>query len=54
MSKGPKPGWKILAYDPEILRTVMSTITLSVEAAIMLIPSFSGGSETELLAFETK
>lgn len=54
MSESPRNSWEIIRYNPNTLRITMAAVTLSMEAAIKLIPSFSGGNDTDLSAFETK
>ena len=54
MSESPRTNWEIIRYNPNTLQITMIPVTLSLEAAIKLIPSFSGGNDTDLSAFVTK
>lgn len=54
MSESPRTSWEIVRYNPNTLRITMATVTLSMEAAIKLIPSFRGGNDADLSAFENK
>ena len=50
-------NWQIVAYNPVTLRLVMANAappTLGFETAVRMVPSFTGGTETDLAVFENK
>lgn len=54
MSESPNACWEIVAYNPQTLRIKMTLITIGIETAVRMVPSFNGGTETDLSAFIAK
>jgi hypothetical protein len=55
MSEGLGANWQIVAYNPETFRIRMAnTDKLGFEGALKLVPSFQGGTESDLASFEAK
>ncbi|KAF0702653.1 Uncharacterized protein FWK35_00035167, partial [Aphis craccivora] len=48
MSKSPNRCWEITNYNPQTLRTTIMSVTLGIEFAMRMIPTFTGSSETDL------
>ncbi|CAH1720138.1 unnamed protein product [Aphis gossypii] len=51
MSESPNRCWEIIKYNPQTLRTTIMSVTLGIESAIRMIPTFTGGSETDLASY---
>lgn len=51
MSESPNRCWEIIRYDPQTLQTTIMSVTLGIESAIRMIPTFSGGSEADLASY---
>lgn len=55
MSDGVNSNWQVVAYNPNTLRIRMvNTDKLGFEGALKLVPSFSGGTESDLASFLAK
>ena len=55
MSERLGENWQIVAYNPETLKIRMTNADkLGFEGALKLVPSFQGGTESDLASFEAK
>jgi len=54
MPENPNTCWEITQYNPRNLRITMTTVTVGLESAIRMVPSFNGGTETDLASYITK
>lgn len=55
MPSSPSVDWKIVSYNPDNFKIKMATVeTISLGSAVKSIPSFEGGSESDLKSFEQK
>lgn len=54
MSESPNRFWEIVRYNPHTLRITMASVTIGVETALRTVPTFNGGTETDLSSYITK
>ena len=54
MSESPNRCWEIVRYNPHTLRITVTSVTIGVETALRMVPTFNGGTETDLSSYVTK